>query len=78
VPDEAIGAMATIPLPGPSGLSTIGDLDPLTDRLRDEWGIEVPVFSWRDWPQRLLRISAQLYNRPEDYERLAEALAVAF
>ena len=77
VPDEAIGSMATIPLPGPRGPGPTGDLDPLTDRLRDDWGIEVPVFSWRDWPQRLLRISAQLYNRAQDYERLAEALTVA-
>lgn len=39
-----------------------GDLDPLTERLRGESNIEVPVFSWRDWPPRLVRIAAQLYN----------------
>lgn len=74
VPGDAIGSMATIPLPGPRAAGTSGDLDPMTARLRDEWNIEVPVFSWRDWPQRLLRISAQLYNTEEDYARLAEAL----
>jgi len=73
-PATAIGSMATIPLPGPRGPGMTGDLDPLTERLRDEWSIEVPVFSWRNWPQRLLRISAQLYNTMADYERLATAL----
>jgi isopenicillin-N epimerase len=76
VPDDAIGSMATLPLPGSRGPGMTGDLDPLTERLRDEWDIEVPVFSWRGWPQRLMRISAQLYNTVEDYEKLADALAV--
>jgi isopenicillin-N epimerase len=77
VPAEAIGSMATIELPGPHPGGSAGDLDPLTDLLRDRWSIEVPVFVWRDWPHRMLRISAQLYNTPADYERLAEALAQA-
>ena len=66
--------MATIPLPGGRSRVANGGLDPLTGRLRDEWAIEVPVFAWRDWPQRLLRISAQLYNTEDDYRRLGEAL----
>jgi isopenicillin-N epimerase len=69
-----IGSMATIPLPGKRNRGTTGDLDPLTEQMRDGWSIEVPVFAWRDWPRRLLRISAQLYNKPGDYERLATAL----
>ena len=36
--------------------------------------IEVPVMPWPRPPRRLLRISAQLYNRREQYDRLAEAL----
>ena len=74
VPAAAIGSMATVELPGPQSAGASGDLDPLTDKLRDNWSIEVPVFIWRDWPHRLLRISAQLYNSQGDYERLAEAL----
>ncbi|MCP4968199.1 MAG: aminotransferase class V-fold PLP-dependent enzyme [bacterium] len=73
-PDSMIGSMATIPLPGPRNAAH-GDLEPLTEQLRMGWNIEVPVFSWRDWPDRLLRLSAQLYNRTSDYERLAEALS---
>jgi isopenicillin-N epimerase len=76
VHDVAIGSMATIPLPGPRGPGLTGDLDPLTERLRDKWNIEIPVFSWRDWPQRLIRVSAQLYNTVANYEKLAEALAI--
>ena len=79
-PDEMIGAMAALPLPlgaaassdpaQPSGWAE----DPLADTLRHRWRIEVPVMSWPAPPHRLVRISAQLYNRPDDYGRLAEAL----
>ena len=37
--------------------------------------IEVPVFSWPQGGGRILRVSAQLYNRPGQYRRLADALA---
>ncbi len=74
-PDDVIGAMATIPLPGGRGDAGLGEMDPLTRILRDRWSIEVPIFPWRDWPQRLLRISAQLYNTEADYQQLAGALA---
>jgi isopenicillin-N epimerase len=55
--------------------------DPLRDALHDEDRIEVPVFTWPHTPadaappRRMLRISAQLYNEPADYDRLADALA---
>ena len=71
-PDEMLGSIASFPLPGPAGS---GVFDPLMGRLRSEWNMEVPVFAHLDPPQRLLRISAQQYNRPAEYERLAEALA---
>jgi isopenicillin-N epimerase len=79
-PDEMIGAMAALPLPDapPSANTTQsdwGDEDVLGDRLRRR-GIEVPVFPWPRSPSRLVRVSAQLYNRIDDYERLSEALAV--
>jgi isopenicillin-N epimerase len=74
-PDEMIGSLASIPLP--HGLAPdIGwrHPDPIQPRLYDGWGIEVPVHSWPRPPRRMVRISAQLYNRREDYARLADAL----
>ena len=75
-PDEMIGSMAALPLPpGPdeapdSALYT----DPLQAQLLDRWGIEAPVIPWPAPPARLIRISAQVYNRFEQYQLLAGAL----
>lgn len=66
-----LGSMATLALPE-SIRSAHGELGPLHDLLLDEHRIEVPVMEWDD--RLWLRISAQLYNRPEDYHRLAEAV----
>ncbi|MEP7378069.1 MAG: aminotransferase class V-fold PLP-dependent enzyme [Chloroflexota bacterium] len=54
--------------------------DPLRDALSDEDAVEVPVFAWPHTAadaapkRRLLRISAQIYNSPADYDRLASVL----
>jgi isopenicillin-N epimerase len=72
-PDSMLGSMAAFPLPQTSKPST-----PFGDALHDELvarGFEVPVQNWPRWPQRVLRVSAQLYNELGDYERLAEAVA---
>jgi isopenicillin-N epimerase len=74
-PDEMVGSLASVPLP--DGVTTdVGwrRPDPIQPQLYEGWGIEVPVHSWPRAPKRLVRISAQLYNRPDDYARLAEAL----
>jgi isopenicillin-N epimerase len=73
-PDEMIGSLAAVRLP--DGTAEVGwrRPDPLQPRLFEDWRIEVPVMSWPAAPRRLVRISAQLYNRREHYERLAEAL----
>jgi isopenicillin-N epimerase len=75
-PDEMIGSLASIVLPDgrPDGIGWRRP-DPIQPRLFEKWGIEVPVMSWPAPPHRLVRISAQLYNRPEHYARLAEALS---
>jgi len=80
-PEEMIGAMAALRLPDdrdPTGsLDTSTSLTPthrLNIELLDRHGIEVPVFHWPAPPEKLLRISAQAYNRPAEYERLAAAL----
>lgn len=68
--EEWIGSMASMALPGPP--EEDGFVDELTSRLRHNHAIEVPVFAWQG--RRLLRISAQRYNRLDDYRRLVDAL----
>jgi selenocysteine lyase/cysteine desulfurase len=79
VPEAMLGSMATLELPlPPSDESARG----LTEALAEGDRIEVPVGAWpvlaarpSDGPQAtLLRISAQLYNEPSDYDALADAL----
>jgi isopenicillin-N epimerase len=78
-PDEMIGSLAALPVPELAGLppapTSALEPDPLQEALFREHRIEVPVLGCPAHPGRLLRISAQLYNRIEDYERLAAALA---
>jgi isopenicillin-N epimerase len=74
-PDEMIGSLASLRLPDGDGEARWRRPDPLQRRLFEAWGIEVPVMSWPAAPRRLIRISAQLYNRREHYEHLAQALA---
>lgn len=75
-PDEMIGSLAALPLPDGSSEPPESPLytDPLQETLFREHRIEVPVVPWPVPPKRLLRISAQLYNREEQYERLGAAL----
>jgi isopenicillin-N epimerase len=77
-PDSMVGSMAAVTIP-----SSI-DPDRLNLELAERDGIEVPVTPWpvraaRDDPdsppkQVLVRISAQRYNEPADYDQLADAL----
>jgi isopenicillin-N epimerase len=48
--------------------------DPLQDWLWYEHRLEVPVTFIPGEPSRILRISAQLYNGPEEYTYLAALL----
>ena len=74
-PDDMIGSLASIVLPDSVTTETGWRVrDPIQGRLFDDWGIELPIMRWPAPPRRLLRISVQLYNRPEQYIRLAEAL----
>jgi isopenicillin-N epimerase len=71
-PDELIGSMATVPLPPAVQLPPSGP-DPLYLELARR-GFEAVVAPWPARPQRVLRVSAQLYNTVEEYERLGRAL----
>jgi isopenicillin-N epimerase len=75
-PDEMIGSLASLPLPdgSPDPPESALYADPLQDILLREHGIEVPVVPWPGPPRRLIRVSAQLYNDFEQYERLCTAL----
>jgi isopenicillin-N epimerase len=75
-PAAMIGSMASIPLPGPAAGSAAYGMDckGLHDWVRAR-GIE----AWlHPHPVPLLRLSAQLYNRLEQFEQLASTLEEAF
>ena len=72
-PDEMLGSMAAVPLPPGVGADP-GMVDPFTHLLRDLHHFEVPVFAFPRWPERVIRVSAQVYNRVEQYQRLAAVL----
>lgn len=74
-PEAMIGSLASVVLPDSPTMETGWRVrDPLQGRLFDAWSIEVPIMRWPAAPRRLLRISAQLYNHPEQYARLAHAI----
>jgi isopenicillin-N epimerase len=90
VPDGMLGSMAAVVLRERTGVQTSRalsplDADPIQLELMERYRIQVPVLPWptpwtpgfaADMPrQRLVRISAYLYNDPAEYELLAEALA---
>jgi isopenicillin-N epimerase len=64
-------AMRILPLPAGVG-ATIEDAMALTTRIADELAIVVAVMSWDD--RGWLRLCGQVYNRPDEYDRLAERL----
>ncbi len=75
-PDPMLGSMAAVPIangsaePPPSSLYA----DPQQIELLERFGVEVPIVPWPSPPKRLIRISAQVYNRASEYHRLAEGL----
>ena len=75
-PESMLGSLASVPLPASHEAPSPRRprQDPLQQKLFERFAIEVPVMVWPAPPRRLVRISAQLYNTPADYERLAEAL----
>ncbi|WP_306212025.1 aminotransferase class V-fold PLP-dependent enzyme [Actinoplanes sp. RD1] len=70
-PGAPEAAMRIVPLPG--GVATTKpEAHALRGRIADKLATEVALNSWggRGW----LRLSAQVYNRPDEYDRLAERL----
>lgn len=67
-PAHMLGSMASLHLPP-------GDTESLQQELSDH-GIQVPIIPWQNG-DRLLRISAQIYNRLDEYEYLSTTLVKA-
>jgi isopenicillin-N epimerase len=69
-----IGSMTTVPLPEQERLRQRfeNDILKLRDALYAQHNIEVPIVDWDDrwW----IRPSCQIYNLPQHYERLADAV----
>ena len=83
-PETMLGSMATLPLPAALQEKNFGEpravisrFDPLQSALLEQYRIEVPVVRWGIPARRWFRISAHAYNSPDEYERLADALATA-
>jgi len=74
-PEPMLGSMATLPLPERfQGVPPAGRIDAEQLQLYDKFGIEVPFCRIGTPERRWLRVSAQIYNTPADYEYLAAAL----
>jgi isopenicillin-N epimerase len=73
-PESMVGSLAAVPLPERRGDSATAEVDPLQKELFERHRIEVPLPPWPAPPKRLLRISAQAYNRRDEYDRLAQVL----
>lgn len=76
-PDSMVGAMFSLPIPEPAPemaqRPTIYD-DALQDELLARHRIQVPVWRLNADDRRIVRVSAQIYNSLEQYERLGRAL----
>jgi len=71
-PEDMIGTMVAVPLPGRLG-STRDDGIRVRDALLFDHGIEVHVYAWKE--RLRVRVSAQIYNEMADVERLINALS---
>jgi isopenicillin-N epimerase len=71
VPPEAFGSMAVVALPE-GAATTLEDAAAMGTKLFEAERIEVPFVAWNG--RGYVRLSAQAYNCPADYERLADAL----
>jgi isopenicillin-N epimerase len=66
-PESLIGSMASLPL-------SPGSAQALQTALFQRFNFEVPIIPWQTAGDRLIRISAQVYNTQAEYEQLADAL----
>ncbi len=75
-PEDMLGSMAAVPFTslGEAVVAAGRSIDPIQERLYDEFRIEVPIVSWKNAGRRLVRVSCQAYNTKDDYRYLAASL----
>jgi isopenicillin-N epimerase len=76
-PDAMIGTLAALELPDARTITPPASslyTEPLHRALEERHRIQVPIVPWPEPPRRLVRISAHLYNRIDEYRRLGAAL----
>ncbi len=66
------GSTATVVLPAALQGMTVEQNEALAQRMYSEFRIEVPLVRWNE--RCHLRVSCQVYNRPEEYEHLADVV----
>ena len=71
LPRDPAVSMQLVPLP-PGVATTLGEASALRDRIGEESAVEVAITSWDG--RGFVRLSAQAYNSPSDYQRLAAQL----
>jgi isopenicillin-N epimerase len=70
-PGSPNAAMRILPLPAGVASSSEAAIQ-LRTRIADELHVEVAITGWRN--RRFIRIAAQIYNHPDEYDRLAAGL----
>jgi isopenicillin-N epimerase len=75
-PEEMLGSLAAVPLPSRRDGVELPpmSLDPISRELFEKHRIETLVSVWPRSPERVLRVSAQLYNVEAQFRTLARAL----
>jgi isopenicillin-N epimerase len=75
VPDEMTGSIVTMKLGSKSVKDPATGLDVVQVELLDRYKIEALITTLYPTDERIIRISAALYNNEEDYVKLGEALS---
>jgi len=79
-PDNLTANLASIPIPATNDQipTKFNQFDSLQNILFSKFNAEVFITYWPQHPNRLLRISPQIYNTLDQYEYLAETIKVIF
>jgi isopenicillin-N epimerase len=74
-PENMISSIATIKISSKQvSITDLYEIDPLHEKLLEDYNIQVPVWSWSNPQGRYIRISAQIYNNEDEYKYLANIL----